>query len=519
MVIADDTGVVSLAAVMGGATTEVSPSTVDVLFEAAHWDPVSVARTSRRHKLTSEASKRFERGVDPQITAAACARAARLLAEYAGGTVDERVTDVYAVEPPAPVTLPVTLPSRVSGVDYPAARVVELLSEIGAAVEADGDDLVVTPPTWRPDLTDRADFAEEVVRLDGYDKVGSVLPLAPAGRGLTASQRRRRSVGRALAEAGYVEVLCYPFVGDATLDALGIPLDDDRRAVVRVRNPISDEEPWMRTTMLPPLLGALRRNLGRLPYGQRDIALYEIGPVFHPAAKTGAVPELGVDARPADDDLAAAQEFVPDQPWHVAVVLTGEAEPSGWWGAGRQADWTDAVRAARIVAELSGAAMTVRNGTKAPWHPGRCAELVVDGRVVGHAGELHPSVCAALDLPKRTCAMELSLDALPLPGVVTGPVVSAFPPALIDVALTVDAGRSAAEVQAALVDGAGELLESARLFDVYAGAQVGEGRKSLAYKLTFRASDRTLTVEEAVAARDAAVAVAGERVGATLRGA
>ncbi len=156
---------------------------------------------------------------------------------------------------------------------------------------------------------------------------------------------------------------------------------------------------------------------------------------------------------------------------------------------------------------------------QAPWHPGRCAAIVVGGRSSGYAGELHPAVCPALELPKRTCAMELDLDALPLPGVTPAPAISTFPPALIDVALVVDAAVPAAEVQAALVDGAGELLEAVRLFDVYTGEQVGEGRKSLAYKLTFRAPDRTLTVEEAVAARDAAVAVAAQRIGATLRGA
>ena len=166
----------------------------------------------------------------------------------------------------------------------------------------------------------------------------------------------------------------------------------------------------------------------------------------------------------------------------------------------------------------AGVAVTVGAGAYAPWHPGRCAEILVDGAVVGHAGELHPAVCAALDLPRRTCAMELSLDALPLPGVAPAPVVSTFPPALIDVALVVDAAVPAAQVEAALVEGAGELLEAVRLFDVFTGAQVGAGRKSLAYKLTFRARDRTLTAEEAVAARDAAVATASERFGATLRG-
>jgi phenylalanyl-tRNA synthetase beta chain len=533
MVICDDSGPISLAAVMGGETSEVQPSTVDILFEAAHWDPVMVARTARRHKLPSEASKRWERGVDRELCLVAIEKAVRLLVQHGGGTPGVEVLDFDTRPTRRQVQLDAGLPSRVAGVEHSHERVVALLQEIGADVSADGDRLTdstvrdsgarklrsslltVTPPTWRPDLTDPADLVEEVIRLDGYDRVPSVLPIAPPGNGRTATQRRRISVGRALAEAGFVEVLTYPFVGESTLDALGIPAEDPRRQQVRLANPISEEEPALRTTLLPTLLGALRRNLGR---GHRDVALYEIGLTFHPGSG-GTPPVLGVDRRPTEDELAAAQAVVPYQPWHVAAVLAGDVEPAGWWGAGRPASWADAVDAARRVVETAGARVVVRAGTNPPWHPGRCAEIVVDGRVVGHAGELHPAVCAALDLPGRTAAMELVLDDVALPGVVTTPAVSSYPPALIDVALVVDAATPAAEVQRALTDGAGELLEGVRLFDVYTGAQVGDGRKSLAYKLTFRAADRTLTVEEAVAARDAAVGVAAQRLGAALRGA
>ncbi|GAA3241828.1 phenylalanine--tRNA ligase subunit beta [Dactylosporangium siamense] len=524
IVIADDTGVVSLAAVMGGSTTEVSASTVDVLLEAAHWDPLSVARTIRRHKLPSEAGKRYERGVDPQITAAAAARAAALLAEHGGGTVDPRVTDVYAVVPPAPVTMAVTRPSELAGIDYTQERVVEVLTMIGASVEVDGGRAVVTPPSWRPDLTDPADLVEEVLRLDGYDRIPSILPIAPPGAGLSVTQRRRRTVGRALADAGFTETLCYPFVGVGVLDALRIPAGDPRRDLVLLRNPLSDEEPGMRTTLLPPLLGALRRNLGR---GLRDLALFELGTVFLPGGPVRVAPSAGVDGPPPAEELRAAEALLPHQPWHVAAVIAGDADPAGWWGAGRPADWADAVDAARVAAEAAGVTLTVRAGVDvaggpeavAPWHPGRCAALLVGDTVVGYAGELHPAVCADLDLPRRTVAMEFDLDAVPIPGVSTAPRLSGFPTALLDVALVVDAATPAGDVASALTEGAGALLESVRLFDVYEGAQLGAGRKSLAYKLTFRAADRTLTGEEALAARDAAVAVAADRFGATLRGA
>ncbi len=521
---------ISLAAVMGGENSEMQRDSVDVLFEAAHWDPVMVSRTARRHRLLSEAAKRWERGVDPTLPLVALEKAVRLLVEHAGGTLDPRILDLDAVVPPGPVHVPADLPARVAGVPYEPAQVTGVLEEIGCAVErrpADpahvlahdeplADVLVVTPPPWRPDLLQPADFAEEVVRLDGYDKVPSVLPVAPPGRGLTPQQRRKRSVGRALAENGYVEVLSYPFVSPAVLDALQIPEGDERRRTVRLANPLSDEEPLLRTTLLPPLLGTLKRNLGR---GQRDLGLYELGSVFRATGAAGSPPVMGVDERPDDADLAEAQRFVPEQPWHVAAVLAGDVEPAGWWGPGRAATWADAVEAARIAVSAAGRRAEVRAGTRAPWHPGRCAEIMVDGQVVGYAGELHPAVCAALDLPRRTAAMELDLDALPLPGVIPAPRISGYPPALIDVALVVDAATPAAQVEAALVAGAGELLEGVRLFDVYTSEQLGSGRKSLAYKLTFRAPDRTLTVEEAVAARDAAVAVAAERYGATLRGA
>jgi phenylalanyl-tRNA synthetase beta chain len=520
MVICDDRGPVSLAAVMGGENSEMTPESANVLFEAAHWDPTMVARTARRHKLPSEAAKRWERGVDPRLPLVALQRAVELLVEHAGGVLDPRVGDIDTVAEPATITMPADLPTRTAGVDYPPARVAELLAEIGCRVQGT-EQLSVTPPSWRTDLLEPADLCEEVSRLDGYDRIPSTLPVAPPGSGLTALQRRRRTVARALAESGYVEALCYPFVGEASFDALGLPADDPRRETVRLANPLSEQEPSLRTTLLPPLLATLRRNLGRVPEGSRDLALYEVGLAFHPADVDGVPPVMGVAGPPPADQLAAAQRFVPDQPWHVAVVLAGDRQPAGWWGAGRPADWADAVDAARTALSAAGVGaerFAVRAAAYPPWHPGRCAEVLVDGAVVGHAGELHPAACDALELPKRTCAMELNLDAVPLPGVAPAPRVSGYPPALIDVALLVDERVPAAEVRAALVAGAGQLLESVRLFDVYRGEQLGAGRKSLAYKLAFRAPDRTLTVEEAVAARDTAVAEAASRVGAELRG-
>jgi phenylalanyl-tRNA synthetase beta chain len=519
LLITDDSGPIGMAAVMGGASTEIGAGTTAVLLEAAHWEPTGVARTARRHRLPSEAAKRFERGVDPEMTVVALARAAELLAEYGGARVVGGVVDVDTRGPRPTIELDAAKPARVAGVPYTAAQVVELLGAVGCAVDASGNPLVVTPPSWRPDLTDPADLVEEVIRLAGIDDIPSILPTAPPGRGLTDSQRRRRSIGRTLAEAGYVEAPSYPFVGAPVLDALGLPGDDPRRQAVLVRNPLSEEEPALRTTLLPGLLATLARNLSR---GQRDLALFEHGAVF-PGSDRRPAPVPGADSRPDDETLAAVLGAVPAQPWHVAVALAGNRELRGWWGGGRPASWADAVEAARLVAAAAGVELTVRAGDLAPWHPGRCAELLVgDGaggeRIVGHAGELHPRVCAALDLPARTSVMELDVDALPPAAVPVGPTISAFPPVLLDVALVVGDDVPAAEVAEALRQGAGELLESLRLFDVYTGAPVPAGSRSLAYALTLRAPDRTLTSEEATAVRDAALAAAAERTGAELRG-
>ncbi|MFI0239436.1 phenylalanine--tRNA ligase subunit beta [Streptomyces sp. NPDC016845] len=527
LVITDDRGPIGLAGVMGGANTEIADheegaGTTDVVIEAAHFDALTIARASRRHKLSSEAAKRFERGTDPQATAAAAQRVVDLLVLLAGGTAEQGVTEVIAPGAPRTITIPADHPDKVAGVAYGRETVVRRLQEVGCDVYGQ-DALTVTVPSWRPDLTDPNDLAEEVIRLEGYENLPSTLPKPPAGRGLTERQRTHRRVGRVLAGAGYVEALSYPFIGASVFDQLGLEKDDPKRRVVTLVNPLSDEEPALRTTLLPGLLAALRRNDGR---GSHDLALFETGLVFHPQDELRVATRLGVDRRPTEDEIASLTAALPNQPRHAAVALAGAREQTGWWGKGTPATWADAVEAARVVAHETGTELTVEQGQYGPWHPGRCAALyvTVDGAktLVGHAGELHPRVVKALGLPARTSAMELNLDLVEEAGagVVRAPRISTFPVATQDVALVVDKDVPATTVEDALRAGAGELLESLRLFDVYENAeQLGEGRKSLAYALRFRAADRTLTVDEASAARDAAVAQAAERTGAVLRGA
>lgn len=550
ILITDDSGPISMAGTMGGLHTEISGASTDIVIEAAHFSATGIARESRRHNLVSEASKRFERGVDRELPLAASWRAAALLVELGGGTVEPGVTHAQADVAPVRITIPADHPDRVAGVSYGRESVIDRLEQVGCTVvegtvaedavtdsgaghgvaatgvvstgdlheklAVHGDDLItVTPPSWRPDLTDPNDLAEEVIRLEGYDRLPSVLPAAPAGAGLTEVQRLRRRVGRALALSGYVEVLSYPFMSTRDLDNLQLPVDDARRRATRLVNPLSEDEPFMRTTLLPGLLKTLIRNVGR---GASDVALFETGLVYRPEPEApGKAPILSVERRPTEEELALIEAALPRQPVRVGAVLAGEFERSGWWGKGRQASWSDAIEAARTVAREAGVELGIRADRHAPWHPGRCAGLYVDDTLVGHAGELHPRVVEAYGLPPRTVAMELELSSITPSGPVQTSSVSAYPVATQDVALIVPDSVPVTDVEGALREGAGELLESIRLFDVYIGEQVGEGNTSLAYSLRFRAADRTLTVEETTAARDAAVAVAHERTGARLR--
>jgi phenylalanyl-tRNA synthetase beta chain len=531
ILITDGSGPISMAGTMGGLATEVSEDTCDLVIEAAHFSAEGTARMSRRHRLFSESSARFERGVDRELPLRASAKAASLLAALAGGTVVPGCTHASVGVPAVSVTMAADHPDKVAGVAYGRPAVVRRLHQVGCEVSdarpADGAArLEVWPPSWRPDLTDPNDLAEEVIRLEGYENIPVRMPRAPAGRGLTPQQRLRRTAGRALAGAGYVEVISNPFTSAADADRLQLPADDPRRLAPRLVNPIRDEEPLLRTTLIPGLLRVLNRNIGR---GFADVALFELGLVFlgRPGGQPVA-PVLPVDRPPTAAEQAVLQAALPDQPLHLAVVLAGNREQSGWWGPGRAACFEDAIEAARQVIGVSEVPFRVRAGRREPWHPGRCAALYLEpGRggeqLAGHAGELHPRVVQAFGLPPRTCAAELDISVIERAAAALGPVqaprVSGYPVATQDVALVVAETVPAADVQAALAAGAGPLLEDVRLFDVYTGEQAGEGSKSLAYTLRFRAADRTLTAEEVTAARDDAVAEASRRTGAVLRGA
>lgn len=555
ILITDSSGPISLAGTMGGLLTEISDSSTDLVIEAAHFSATGIARMSRRHRLPSEASARFERGVDYELPVRASAKAVAMLAELAGGSIVPGRTLASALVETATITMPADHPDRVAGMAYGQEIVIQRLREVGCEVGQDGETLIVTPPSWRPDLRDPNDLAEEVIRFEGYERIGSRMPRAVAGRGRTAAQRLRARIGRSLAGAGFVEVIGDPFGSADDFERLRLPEDDIRRRAVMIANPIRDAEPLLRTSLLPGLFRVALRNVGR---GFADLALFEIGNVARNRDAMPVAPILAVDRAPVPEETELLAAALPDQPRLVSAVLTGVRDPAGWWSAGqptRQAGLFDAIEAARIVLDAAGLRYMVRASQIAPWHPGRCAEFLLDPAeaadlvgserpdggedgsgasgaariVLGHAGELHPRVIQAFRLAPRTCAMELDLSAIERASAAIGPVqapaISRQPVATQDVALVVARDVAAADVEAALAAGAagagagsGVGLEDVQLFDVYTGEQAGPGRKSLAYTLRFRAPDRTLTDAEVSSVRDAAVAEARRVTGAVLRG-
>ncbi|MEV8337355.1 phenylalanine--tRNA ligase subunit beta [Leucobacter sp. NPDC077196] len=552
LVIADESGAIGLAGVMGGASTKADESTIDVLIEAATFDPVSIARTARRHKLPSEASKRFERGVDPLVSRAAAQRMVDLLVELAGGTADELGSDLVAPWRPTEVRLEMARVNGLLGTDYTDSEIRGAIETIGCTIVSDADGaLVVTAPSWRSDLTRAADLIEEVARIVGYDRIPSVLPVAPAGRGLTRSQRLRRRVADVITAAGLDEVQSYPFVSRPQLQAFGagaeVPApgsavdaapaaEADRGApvaAIALANALDAQSPYLRRSLLPGLVVAAQRNTSR---GLTDLALVELGLVFEPRADgaplgTDTVPPLA--ERPSDAVLAELNASIPAQPRRIAGLMLGDVVPKQPGESARAVDWADALDAARTVAGAVSAELVVSQGTHRAFHPGRTAELAIrvsgDGSdadgdegglvVIGVAGELLPELVAEHHLPGRAAAFELDLDRLIelAPRQPETAQLSTYPAATQDLTLVVADDVPAGDLLAVVVAGAGELLEGARIVDDYRGTGIDAGTKALTFALRFRADDRTLTAEEASAAKLAGVSAAGLAFDAKLR--
>jgi len=497
LVIADGGGVVAFAGVMGGETSEVGETTTRVLIEAAHFDPPSVMFTAKRYDLRTEASARFERGVDPNLPGRAAARAAALMVEFAGGQAVAGVQDNYPqVIEPWTVELPLQEIPRLLGITLERDTVVELLARIG--FECSGTDpLVVTVPTFRPDVRRPADLVEEVARIHGYDKIPETLPVGTGG-GLTEEQLNERRLRGLLTGLGYSEAQSWSFVGAEELENLGLPDGDLRRRAIAVRNPLRDIEPLLRTTLLPGLLKAARFNTS---HGADRVALFEIGKVF-------LAEPSPLDAR------------LPHQPDRLAFLALGEFGSPGAKTDHAAADVYTATATWQVMVEALGLSDgSLLQAAPAGYHPGRAADVLVGGVVIGSVGELHPAVARSYGLEGRVAVGELALEPL----VAHRPwwafqEPSNYPPVVFDLAFELDEAVPARELVEKVRDGAGDWLESVRVFDEFTGPSLGKNRKSIAVQLWFRAPDRTLTNEEVAPHRDRIVSSVEESLDAHLRG-
>jgi phenylalanyl-tRNA synthetase beta chain len=465
LVIADLERGVAIAGVMGGAQTEVSEATTDVLLESAHFQPVSILRTARRLGLRTEASIRFERGADPEAVAPAAARAAALIADWSGGSVLAGAVDVGVAPPRRTVSVRPSRASMLIGTELTASEVREALGRLRLPAAEEGEEVVVEVPGYRVDLEREVDLIEEVARVTGYERVPSTLPGVRQVGGFSREQRLRSRIADLLSGAGLLETRSVSF-GPET-DAELVP----DASAIRVANPVSEEDAALRASLLPGLLRSARRNVS---VGRTSLRLFEAGRTF------------------------SAGEPDPVEEERVAVLLTGP-HAEGWPAEPRDQDFLDAKGALEHLLSGLGVEWAVGEGAARPWHPGRSFEVLVAGEPAGRAGEIHPAVAEAFDLPSVAAGFELRLE--PVLGAARDLVqyreVSRFPPARRDVAFLVAREVPAGPLRDALVQAAGDMLERAVLFDVFEGDPVPEGKRSLAFALDLRAPDRTLTDEEA----------------------
>jgi phenylalanyl-tRNA synthetase beta chain len=514
LVIADLSGAIGLAGVMGGASTEVSQATTSVLIEAANFDGVSIARSARRHKLPSEASKRFERGVDPKVTEFAAARAIALLEELAGATADSLGSYVDNSPSTTAVFLPENFASELTGVEYTSTEITSTLSEIGCVVATVAGGFEVIVPSWRPDVSHKTDLVEEVARITGYDRIPSRLPVAPPGRGLTRRQKMRRAVMNQLAATGHVEVLTYPFLKNEQNSYFA----EVNSARVVLANAMQEDVNEMRLSMLPGLIDAAKRNVSRT---LTDLSIYEVGLVFNPAKSDKAVSLPSGTTLPSDKDLELLHESVPQQPLYFGALFVGNRMSEQVGRKASRSGYADAIQAARIAAHAVGLEIDLVQATPKGFHPGRTAALMIKGTDVnvGYAGEIHPELALANDLPRQVGVVEINLELLfaNAPEIIQAGAVDTYPAATQDLSLVIDLNVPAGAVLDVLAGSAGDLLEEIVLVDDYRGANLEEGKKSLTFALRFRANDRTLTQVEASVARDNAVSAANAKFGATIR--
>jgi phenylalanyl-tRNA synthetase beta chain len=488
--------VLALAGIMGGEDTEVRPDTSNVLIESAHFPPAIVRRTMRRLGMSTEGGQRWARGVDPAGAEPVCDQAAALMAGLAGGTVATgRLRAGPGVGEREVIRFDWARSAQRLGAPADPEFAAEHLRSVGCRTEvADRRTVLAAPPSWRFDIELWADLEEEVARRWGYDQVPATLPGAAGGR-LTSEQRLRRQAREVLAGMGVTEVQTYPFLSQAALDRLGLPAGDPRRHTLRLANPISEEAPELRTTLLPGLAEVTRRNLAR---GLDGAAVYELGAVF----------------------LPNPEQALPDEPLTLGVLLAGQRPAGRYDDPRRPFDFADAKGVVEgLVAALGVPGVGFRAEEPLPYHPGRCAGVFLEDRPVGLCGQLHPRVAAGCELPAASFAIELELAPLlaAVPRMRPAATPSPYPELSFDVAFLVPPGVAASDLEEVLREAAGELLARLTLFDAYQGPPLPPGHRNLAYRVALQAADRTLTDADGAAARDRMAALAADRLQAVLR--
>jgi phenylalanyl-tRNA synthetase beta chain len=502
LLITDGGGPVAVGGVMGGLDSEVTDDTQDILLEAAHFNFLNVRRTSRKLGLTTEASIRLGRRVDPEVTVKAAARAAYLMAEYGGGTVNRVIGDAYpGRQPQSPIQLDPAYVHRVLGVEVPVEEMVRILTSLEfEVVSSESGVLSVTPPSHRLDVTCPVDLVEEVSRIWGYDRFPVTLirdEMPPQRDNLRLAGAER--VRDLLTGGGLDEVITYSMVDMEeegqlyTADASAAPSN-----YLRVVNPLSTERAYLRQTLLPSLLNTARENLR---FGDR-VAIFEVGAVY----------------------LPVEGQTLPDEPRRLGAVMTGPRESESWLEGQDRAvvdfyDLKGIVETLLAGLRLNG---EFEPGEHPAFHPGRCAQVRVGDSVIGVMGELHPQVRSAFDLPDQqpVCALEFDLDEILAAWGAPHKLVpiSVHPPVYEDLAIVVDEGVAEVEVCALIAQTGAPLVRSVNLFDVYRGEQIGVGKKSLAYRLIYQADDRTLTDKEVAKLRGKIVRRLEREINGSLRG-
>lgn len=514
LVIADSKKVLSVAGVMGGLESEISDNSKNLIIESAVFDKGSISKTSRNLKLPSEASKRFERGTDPSINEYAAILAAHYLAKYGKAKINGISSAKKPIKNQSVIFSPQEV-NRLIGVDIEKSIMLKILKSLDMKISKIGKNWKITPPTWRHDINLAADLVEEIIRIWGYHKIPSQLPKTNIGNGLSPSQKIKRSLSVKMASMGLNEILNYPFISLEKINNLGIKSDDERQNLVRLANPLSEDLPYLRSTLIPGLFEAVIRNISR---GNDNLALFEQGSVYlKPIKKQSKImPQLL--RRPSSREIQLLDDLIPVQPKMISSILTGEKYKSGWWPNAQKYNWHDPIEMVARLCEEYGIKVSVKNANNAPFHPGRCAEISIGEKILGYAGEFNPSVLEKIGINGKVYGFEIEADLIvELAQVIKAPVFSSMPVVKEDLAFVVAKSVTAIEVIETIKKSSGDLLESVRLFDVYEGSNVGEDKKSLAFSLRFRAFDRTLNSEEISTLRGQIIEAVQQRHRGSLR--